>query len=104
MTVLVPDDKFPMIKTRIEENLRAAFSPSYLEVIDESNQHRGHGGYNPLGESDLSVTIVSPAFCGQSRVEQHKLVYACLEEELKTRVHALRLKTLCPEEESPAVE
>lgn len=93
-----------MIKTRIEENLRASFCPSFLEVQDESHLHRGHGGHNPLGESHFYVTIVSSFFCGLSRIEQHKLVYACLAEELKTRVHALRLKTLCPEEASPVAE
>lgn len=93
-----------MIKTRIEEKLHAAFSPSFLEVQDESHQHRGHEGHNPLGESHFNVTIISRLFCGRSRLERHKLVYGCLKEELKTRVHALRLKTLCPEEVSPVAE
>src|SRR4051812_4707771 len=36
-------------------------SPARLELIDESDAHRGHGGYNPAGESHFSLTIESPA-------------------------------------------
>lgn len=87
-----------MVKTRIEEKLRTAFSPTYLKVKDESHLHVGHDNYRPEGNSHFSVTIVSSLFCGLNRVQRHQAVYACLEEELKSGVHALRLKTLCPEE------
>lgn len=87
-----------MIKTRIEEKLRAEFSPTYLKVKDESHLHVGHENYRPEGNSHFNVLIISSLFCGLSRVQRHQKVYACLEEELKNGVHALRLKTLCPEE------
>ena len=44
--------------------------PSRVELTDDSEQHRGHGGYNPAGESHFSLTIESPAFAGKSRVER----------------------------------
>ncbi len=87
-----------MIKARIEEKLHTAFSPTYLKVKDESHLHVGHENYRPGGNSHFSVTIVSSFFCGMNRIQRHQKVYACLEEELKSGVHALRLKTLCPEE------
>lgn len=94
-----------MIKTLIEEKLQLEFSPTYLKVIDESHHHVGHTNYRPGGNSHFSVTIVSSLFCGMSRIQRHQKVYACLEEELKAGIHALRLKILCPEEgESPEVE
>jgi BolA protein len=89
-------------KSNIEAKLRAAFFPSHLEVTDESHLHIGHTNYQPGGNSHFSVVIVSPLFCGLSRVERHQKVYECLRDELKNEVHALRLKTLCPEEESRA--
>ena len=87
-----------MIKTRIEKKLRKAFSPTYLEVKDESLLHIGHENYKPGEGTHFSVTLVSAAFRGLNRVQRHQRVYACLEDELKNGVHALCLKTLSPEE------
>jgi len=41
--------------------------------------------------------IVSAAFSGKSPVEQHQLVYAALQEEMKGPIHALALKTYTKE-------
>ena len=93
------------IKTRIEKKLWEIFSPSSLIVEDESYQHVNHGNYHPGGESHFRVVIVSPMFRGCSRIVRHQKVYNCLEKELKEGIHALCLKTLCPEEvESGAPE
>ena len=46
--------------------LNSALSPAKIELIDDSEQHRGHGGYNPAGESHFSLTIESAAFAGKS--------------------------------------
>ncbi len=45
------------------------------------------------------MTIVSAAFAGQNRVARQRLIYQTLSEELATRVHALSLTTLTPEED-----
>ncbi len=87
-----------MLKTRIETKLQNTFSPLYLKVEDDSHQHVGHVGHRSGGESHFSVTIVSHDFTGLSRVQRHQKVYACLDEELKSGVHALCLKVLSPEE------
>lgn len=86
------------MKTKIETKLRERFSPLYLEVTDESPLHVGHAGHRPGGNSHFSITLVSQAFSNQSRIQRHQLVYACLEEELKGGVHAICLKTLCPQD------
>jgi BolA family transcriptional regulator, general stress-responsive regulator len=46
--------------------LEAALSPTVLALSDDSEQHRGHGGYNPAGESHFSLVIESPAFAGRA--------------------------------------
>jgi BolA family transcriptional regulator, general stress-responsive regulator len=84
-TVLGPIGK------NIEAKLVAAFSPSYLEVIDESNQHHGHSGAHPSGESHFRVRISAVPFQGQSRIAQHRMINSVLADELKTRVHALAI-------------
>jgi BolA family transcriptional regulator, general stress-responsive regulator len=84
-------DLGPIGKT-ILQKLNAAFAPQILELTDESNQHHGHAGSHPSGESHFRVRIMAQAFSGKSRVEQHRLVNAALAEELKSRVHALAIE------------
>lgn len=78
--------------------LTAALAPVSLELNDDSEQHRGHGGYNPAGESHFSLRIVSGAFDGKSRVERQRMVYAALGELMDERVHALSIKASAPGE------
>jgi BolA family transcriptional regulator, general stress-responsive regulator len=78
----------------LETKLSATFQPSFLEVIDESNQHHGHAGAHPSGESHFRVRISSTVFEGKSRVAQHRLINKALEVELKSRVHALTIEII----------
>lgn len=87
-----------MLKDKIETKLKEAFSPTYLQVVDESHLHIGHANYKPGGESHFNATIVSATFQGLNRVQRHQKVYKCLQDELKNGVHALSLTTLSPEE------
>jgi BolA family transcriptional regulator, general stress-responsive regulator len=80
----------PIGKT-LEQKLSIAFRPSLLSVIDESNQHHGHSGAHPSGESHFRVIIRSSVMTGLSRVAQHRLINQCLAEELRSRVHALAI-------------
>ncbi len=87
-------DELGPIGKIMESKLRATFSPSFLTLIDESNQHHGHAGAHPSGESHFRVRISSGVFAGQSRVAQHRMVNAALAEELKNRVHALAIEVV----------
>ena len=86
------------VATEMLRRLNSALSPTHLDLVDDSEQHRGHGGYNPAGESHFSLTIESPAFAGKSRVERQRLVYAALGDLMNARVHALSIKATAPEE------
>ena len=46
----------------------------------------------------FNAVIVSPAFTGKSRVQQHQLVYGALGDKMKAEIHALSMRTLTPEE------
>lgn len=46
----------------------------------------------------FDAVIVSPAFAGKSRVQQHQMVYAVLGERMKSEIHALSMRTMTPEE------
>ena len=76
--------------------LNSALSPTSIELVDDSEAHRGHGGYNPAGESHFSLRIESPVFAGKSRVERQRMVYAALGDLMRERVHALSIKAQAP--------
>lgn len=88
------------VAATIESKLTAALQPTRVQVIDESELHKGHAGHRPGGQSHFRVEIVSAAFDGQSRVARQRRVYEILADELKAGVHALALKTLTPAEDS----
>jgi len=85
---------------RIRSALTAALQPARLEVEDESERHRGHGGWREGGETHFRVAIVSAAFAGRSRLERHRLVNAALAAELASGLHALAIDAKAPGEES----
>src|SRR5690349_1558448 len=80
------------------QRLNSALSPTRMELIDDSEQHRGHGGYNPEGESHFSLRIESAAFAGKNRVERQRMIYAALGELMASRVHALSIRATAPGE------
>jgi len=82
----------------IHAKLTAAFAPQSLHVYDDSEKHRGHAGHREGGETHFRVTIVASAFDGLSRLDRHRQINETLAEELRTRVHALQLTTLTPDE------
>jgi BolA protein len=85
------------IRDTIAQKLTKAFSPTHLEVIDESDRHRGHAGWREGGETHFRVRLATHEFAGKPRVAQHRAVMATLKDELDTRVHALAIEVLPPE-------
>jgi BolA protein len=87
------------IATEMLRRLGSALEPTTVELIDDSEQHRGHGGYNPAGESHFSLKIESPAFAGKNRVERQRMIYAALGDLMDSRVHALSIRATTPGDE-----
>jgi len=46
----------------------------------------------------FEAVIVSAAFSGKSRVQQHQLVYQALGERMRAEIHALSMQTYAPED------
>jgi BolA protein len=83
-------------ETKIREKLAATFAPITLEVINESEHHRGHGGYSD-GETHYRVRMKAVAFADMSRIARHRAVHAALGAELVGEIHALALELSVPE-------
>lgn len=86
------------VAAEMTRRLTLALEPTRLELTDDSEKHRGHGGYNPAGESHFSLAIESPLFAGKGRVDRQRMVYAALGELMDERVHALAIKARAPGE------
>ena len=87
--------KGQMRKMRVEDEIRqklnAAFQPRALDVVDESEKHRGHAGYQEGGQSHFQVRIASEVFENMSRIARHRAVHEALGPDLIGRIHALGL-------------
>ena len=82
----------------IAERLTAALSPVSLDVVNDSEKHRGHAGYDGTGESHFTVEVVADAFTGLSRLERQRRVNAALGDLLQGRIHALAIRAWAPGE------
>ena len=95
------------VQIQMREKLVAAFAPLLLDIQDDSARHAGHAGAaqhaakqggaaTGVGETHFSITIISTAFAGLSRVARQRAVYEVLKDELAGPVHALALKADAP--------
>jgi stress-induced morphogen len=76
-----------MVASEIEALIRQAM-PDAVIVIDDL-----------AGDGDhYAASVVSAAFKGKSRVQQHQLVYAALQGRMGGALHALALQTSAPTE------
>lgn len=86
------------VADQIRKKLTAEFSPSRLDVVDDSDKHQGHAGHREGGESHFTVVIESQAFAGVGRVERQRRVNRVLAQELAGPVHALSIRAIAPGE------
>jgi len=72
-----------MVGETIRTLLEQTFPDASVDVVDRTG-----------GGDHFQVTVESPRFAGLSLVDQHKLVYAALEQPLADgTIHELRIKT-----------
>src|SRR5258708_26382558 len=86
----------PSRTQRLRERLESSFAPAQLTVEDESHLHEGHAGAAG-GQSHFRVRIVAEAFRGMSSVARHRLIYAAVDDLMKTDIHALAIEALPPD-------
>src|SRR5690606_22643935 len=85
----------------VDEAIRARLArlePVALELVDESERHRGHAGYREGGNTHWRLSIVSPKFSGKPTVARHRMVYQALGELMQHPIHALAIHARAPEE------
>jgi stress-induced morphogen len=78
-----------MARSEIEAMIRTALPDARVTIEDLA----GDGDH-------YAATVVSEAFRGRSRVQQHQIVYAALRGRMGGELHALALQTSVPEQET----
>ena len=76
----------PMKAEDIERIIQDSLPDAKIEITDLA----GDGDH-------YAATVVSSAFKGKTRVQQHQIVYAALKIEMGGALHALALTTSVPE-------
>jgi stress-induced morphogen len=61
--------------------------PDAIVMVEDMTGTRDH----------LAITVVSDAFKGKLLIEQHQILMDLLKEELKSRIHAVKLQTYTKE-------
>ncbi len=74
-----------MAAVEIERLIKEHFPDARIEIEDLA----GDGDH-------YAATVVSEAFRGKSRVQQHQMVYEALQDNMGVELHALALKTSAP--------
>jgi BolA protein len=82
------------LRQRLEANLR----PTHLELHNDSARHAAHVAVGKHGGAHFQIVVVSPIFTNESLVNRHRMVYGAVGDLMDSRIHALSMKTLAPEE------
>lgn len=85
------------VEKEIIRLLKENLNPQRLEVINDSDKHKGHAGDDGSGESHFRVVVVSSAFQGLGRIDRQRLVFQALGK-LMGQLHALSIHAVAPNE------
>ena len=78
--------------TIIDKALRKNFEPVFLEVLDESELHRGHVGFKDGVQTHFKIVISAKIFEKMSRVSRERAIHKALGSRLMQNIHALSIK------------
>lgn len=74
----------------------ASLEPELVDIEDDSASHAGHAGNT--GGGHYNLLIVSQAFDGLSLIQRHKLVFAKVDDLMRSQIHALSIRAQTPAE------
>ena len=74
----------------IKKKLTNKFIIENLEIVDNSYKHKSHKNFSP-GKFHLHLKIKSLYLSSLTRVNAQKMIMKTLEEDLKSKLHALEI-------------
>ena len=76
----------------IEKTLQECFEPDFLEVVDESELHRGHAGFKEGTQTHFRIVISARTFEEMSRISRERAIHKALGSGIMQDIHALSIK------------
>ena len=79
-------------KQRIDKILSKEFNNFLLEIVDNSNLHKGHNNFTGGGETHIKIILTKKDKSPFNRLNIHKIINSLLEAEFKRGLHSLEIK------------
>ena len=79
-------------KQRINKILSKKFDNFLLDIIDNSNLHKGHEGFTGSDETHIKIILTKKDRTPSNRLNIHRIINSLLEEEFNTGLHSLEIK------------
>jgi len=79
-------------KQRIDKILSKKFNSFLLEIIDNSNLHKGHNNFTGNDETHIKIILTKKNKILVNRLNIHRMINNLLEDEFKSGLHSLEIK------------
>ena len=79
-------------KQRIDKILSKKLNNFLLEIIDNSNLHKGHNNFTGKEETHIKIILKKKNKIPINRLNIHRIINNLLEEEFKSGLHSLEIK------------
>ena len=81
-------------KQRINKILSKKFNNFLLEIIDNSNLHKGHNGISGNDETHIKIILTKKDNISFNRLNIHRVINSLLDAEFKNGLHSLEIKII----------
>ncbi len=84
------------VSSLIKERLKENFNAIKVDIVNQSERHAGHLSEElPFyGQTHFSIKIQSKELEKLTKVEQHRKVFACLDDLIPSPIHALSIEII----------
>ena len=79
-------------KQRIYKIVSKKFKDFLLEVVDNSNLHKGHNNFTGQDETHIKIILTNKNNGSLNRLNIHRMINNLLEDEFKNGLHSLEIK------------
>ena len=79
-------------KQRIDKILSKKFDNYLLEIIDNSNLHKGHNSFTGRDETHIQIILTKKDRTPSNRLKIHREINSLLKNEFKKGLHSLEIR------------
>ncbi len=79
-------------KQRINKIVSKKFNDFRLEVVDNSNLHKGHNNFTGNDETHIKIILTKKNKIPINRLNIHRILNDLLKEEFESGLHSLEIK------------